>query len=202
MTTFQFASIGHSWCEWKRIASTSRPLSATISGSRPSDASSGAASGSGLTNTNGPQRVDRDGRERQARGVEAGLALGPGRPTQRAVEVVRPRVVRALQRLAAAGALDDEMAAVPADVDEPAQDSRRSRGRRRPERGRSAPRSTSRAPAPTRPGRRTSTTGRTTARARASRRRRPCTSSPEASSRPRAGARAGERRRCRAWVTS
>ena len=56
-----------------------------------------------------PPRVHGDGCEREAGRVEARLALGPRRPPERAVEVVRPRVVGALQGLAAAGALDDEV---------------------------------------------------------------------------------------------
>src|SRR5207342_3115683 len=62
----------------------------------------------------------RDPREREARGVESGLTLRAGRSPQRSVQVVRPRVVRALERLAAAGALDDEVPAMAADVDQPA----------------------------------------------------------------------------------
>ena len=62
----------------------------------------------------------RDGREREARGVEARLTLRAGRSPQGSVQVVRPRVVRALERLAAPGPLDDEVSSVAADVDQPA----------------------------------------------------------------------------------
>jgi len=40
---FQFASIGHSWWEWKRRVEKSRPLRATISGRAPSVSASGLA---------------------------------------------------------------------------------------------------------------------------------------------------------------
>ena len=73
-----------------------------------------------------PPRAHGDRCERQPVRAEPGLALRPRRLAQRPVEVVRPRVVRALQRLAAARSLDDEVAAVPADVDEPAEHSVRS----------------------------------------------------------------------------
>ena len=76
---------------------------------------------SGLTKTNGPQVSTSDGDEAEAFPVEAGLAVRPRRTSQRAVEVVRPRVVRALQRLALARAVAEEGAAMPADVDERAQ---------------------------------------------------------------------------------
>ena len=66
--------------------------------------------------------VDRDGEQREVGRVEARLALRAGRLAQRAVELVRPRVVRALQRLAAAAAARDRVRAVAADVDEAAQD--------------------------------------------------------------------------------
>ena len=111
------------------------------------------------------------GREREARGVEARLALRARRSPQRAVQVVGPRVVRALKRLAAPGPLDDEVASVTADVDEPAERLRPTRGRRRRGRARSAPRSTTRARRPTPPAPRTSKRGRRSARARARGRR-------------------------------
>src|SRR5947209_8429951 len=66
-------------------------------------------------------RVDRDRQERERRAVEARLALGARRPAQRSVEVVRPGVVGALQRLAAAGALHHGVTPVAAHVHERAQ---------------------------------------------------------------------------------
>ncbi len=66
-----------------------------------------------------PPGVDRDGKQRQPGRVEALLALGPRRASQRAVQVVRPGVVRALERLSPALAAHHRMAAMPADVDEP-----------------------------------------------------------------------------------
>ena len=62
-----------------------------------------------------------DGDERQRLAVEGSLALGPGRVPQRAVEVVCPRVVRALDRLALRVRLAEHMASVPADVHERAE---------------------------------------------------------------------------------
>ena len=153
MTTFQFASIGHSWWEWKRIASTSRPLCGDDRGQVAERGLERRRVGIRVDEDERPPRVDRDGREREARRVEARLALRAGRAPERSVEVVRPRVVRALERLATARALDDEVAAVPADVDEPAEHAVRSRARPRRERGRCARRSTSPAPPPTPPAR-------------------------------------------------
>src|SRR5205085_9920216 len=49
------------------------------------------------------------------------LALGTRCVAQRAVEVVRPRVVVALDRSAGAAALQQDRTAVPADIDERAQ---------------------------------------------------------------------------------
>ena len=65
--------------------------------------------------------VDGDGHEAERRQVEARLAVGARRAAQRAVQPVRPGVVGALDRLAPGVAVAERMAAVPADVDEPAQ---------------------------------------------------------------------------------
>ena len=62
-----------------------------------------------------------DGMESQCLALEPRLALRARCGAKRAVEVVRPRVVGALDRLALAVALAQDEAAVPADVDEPAQ---------------------------------------------------------------------------------
>ena len=67
-----------------------------------------------------PPRVDEHRPQAPVGVVEPGLALRARRRAERAVEVVGPGVVRALQRLAAAAALGDLVAAVAADVDEPA----------------------------------------------------------------------------------
>ena len=139
---------------------------------------SGGASGSGFTNTNGPQVSTETGASERPGRVEPRLALGSRRPSKRAVEVVRPRVVRALQRFAAAGALDDEVAAMPADVHEASQHAVRAANDSDRARGRSAPRSTSLTSRPTRRGLRTSTNARRSARARVRGRPRRCTSSP------------------------
>ena len=64
--------------------------------------------------------VDLHGQEPELRRVEAGLAVGARRRAERAVEAVRPRVVRALERLAPPRALATG-AAVAADVQERAQ---------------------------------------------------------------------------------
>ncbi len=66
--------------------------------------------------------VDEHRTEAEALLVEVRLALGARSRPQRAVEVVRPGVVGALERLAPALALADERAAVAADVHEGAQD--------------------------------------------------------------------------------
>src|SRR5215212_794108 len=58
-----------------------------------------------------------DRNERDVGDVDA-LALRPRRGVERPVERVRPGVVRALKTLPAAWLLDDDRAAVPADVDE------------------------------------------------------------------------------------
>ena len=124
-------------------------------------------------------RLGRDGDERQRLGVEGVLALGPRRVPQRPVEVVRPRVVRALDRLALRVRLAEHVASVPADVHERAElavaaadDEDRQRSRPRPascsparRRGRLASRTatSARRCAPARrgapPGRRTRHTG-------------------------------------------
>ena len=69
----------------------------------------------------GPPGVDRDPNEAEALLVEARLGVRSRRAAQRPVEVVGPRVVGALQRLAPAGALAEEVPAVTADVDERAE---------------------------------------------------------------------------------
>ena len=61
---------------------------------------------------------DRDEAERVA--VEPRLAVHPRGVSQRAVQAVRPGVVRALDRLAPRVPVAEEVAAVTADVDEPA----------------------------------------------------------------------------------
>ena len=68
-----------------------------------------------------PPGVDGGGQEPELRGVEPRLAVAARDLPQRAVEVVRPRVVGALQRRAAARAGEHGMAAVAADVHERAQ---------------------------------------------------------------------------------
>ena len=66
-------------------------------------------------------RVDGGGQEPELRAVEPRLAVAARDLAQRAVEVVRPRVVGALQRRAASRPGEHGMAAVAADVDERAQ---------------------------------------------------------------------------------
>jgi hypothetical protein len=61
------------------------------------------------------------GHEAEPVSVERALSLGARRRSQAAVQVVRPGVVRALQRLPLASLGDDHGAAVAADVDERAQ---------------------------------------------------------------------------------
>ena len=90
----------HSSAAGSASPSRSMPARRTSSGSSPSVSASGAASRSGLTKTNGPHVSTASGHEAELRRVEAGLALGARRRAQRAVEVVRPGVVRALERLA------------------------------------------------------------------------------------------------------
>src|SRR6476619_317015 len=61
------------------------------------------------------------GNEGELRLVEAGLALGARRAAQRTVEVVRPRVVVALDRAALAAVLGEHRATITANVEERAQ---------------------------------------------------------------------------------
>ncbi len=68
-----------------------------------------------------PPRLDRDGDERDRPAVEGVLLLRSRRAAERAVEVVRPRVVAALDRLPPVGGLAEDVAAVPAHVDEAAE---------------------------------------------------------------------------------
>ena len=68
-----------------------------------------------------PPGVDARRQQRPVGLVEARLAIGARRGAQRAVEVVRPGVVVALDRLARAAALRQHGAAVAADVQERAQ---------------------------------------------------------------------------------
>ena len=68
-----------------------------------------------------PPGVDRAGRRPSSAASKLGLAVGARRRAERAVELVRPGVVGALERLAPALALADERAAVAADVQERAQ---------------------------------------------------------------------------------
>ena len=75
----------------------------------------------GIDEDERPPGVDEDGDEAEAFPVEAGLAVRPRRTPQRSVELVRPGVVRALQRLAPARAVAEQVAAMSADVDERAQ---------------------------------------------------------------------------------
>ena len=68
-----------------------------------------------------PPGVDEDGSETPFGAIESRFPVGAWRGAQRPVEVVRPGVVRALQRLTPAAAVRYRMPAVPADVDERAQ---------------------------------------------------------------------------------
>jgi hypothetical protein len=65
----------------------------------------------------GAPALQADGLERDVGEVDA-LALRSGSSAQRPVQVVRPGVIGALERLAVARLLDDDRPAVPADVDE------------------------------------------------------------------------------------
>src|SRR5207248_5042681 len=65
-----------------------------------------------------PPGVDLDRAQAELAGLEALLAVGSRGRAERAVEPVRPGVVRALQRLPRASLLDDHGAAVAADVQE------------------------------------------------------------------------------------
>ena len=86
-----------------------------------------------------PPGVDRDGDEAERLAVEARLAVGARRVAEGAVQAVRPRVVRALDRLAARVPVAERVAPVPADVHEPAEDvvagAREHDGQRAGERG-------------------------------------------------------------------
>ena len=84
-------------------------------------AASGAASGSRLTKTNGPQVSTRTGMQAVAGLVEVLHALELRRGHQLAVEGIGPAVVAALQRLAVALARGHVARAVAADVVEGAQ---------------------------------------------------------------------------------
>jgi hypothetical protein len=64
--------------------------------------------------------VDRDGNEAELVLREVRLLLAAWRRSEAAVEAVRPRVIRALERLAAPFAVGDDVAPVAADVDEAA----------------------------------------------------------------------------------
>src|SRR5205823_2666606 len=68
-----------------------------------------------------PPGVDEDRSQRDRCRVEAGLALRPRRRPERAVEVVRPRVVGALQRRTTTRLLDDLRPAMTADVEKGAE---------------------------------------------------------------------------------
>src|SRR6185503_16988174 len=68
-----------------------------------------------------PPGVDRDRPEPERVEVEAGLAVGARRGPEGTVEPIGPRVVRALQRLAAALTACQDMPAVAADVQEGAE---------------------------------------------------------------------------------
>ena len=162
--------------------STSMPPAASSVGSAPEDVRQRRRVPVGVDEDERPPRgrpavgARRDAR--RCRSPAHGRRAGAERSD--AVEVVRPRVVRALQRLAPTLALADERASMAADVEERAQLGRRGRGRRAPGRRRRESRRTAglrdlidrarrtassggrRLPArpPARPGRRTSSTGR------------------------------------------
>src|SRR5262245_16659376 len=72
----------------------------------------------GIDEDEWPRGVDRDLLEAELGEVEARLAIGPRSGAQGAVEPVRPRVVRALERLARAGPARDDVAAMATDVEE------------------------------------------------------------------------------------
>jgi hypothetical protein len=59
--------------------------------------------------------------ERELRRIEAGLGVRPRRCAEVAIEVVRPRVIRTLEGTAVPFAARDDVAAMPADVEEGAQ---------------------------------------------------------------------------------
>ena len=97
------------------------PDAATSPGSSPSVSASGARLGVRVDEDERAPRVDEHRTEAEALLVEARLPVRARGRAQGAVEVVRPRVVGALERLAPALALADERAAVTADVHERAQ---------------------------------------------------------------------------------
>ncbi len=66
-------------------------------------------------------RIDLDLHQAELGRLEAGLAVRPRRRAQRPVEVVRPRVVRALQRRARPRPRGNDVTPVPADVEEGAE---------------------------------------------------------------------------------
>ncbi len=80
-----------------------------------------AGRGVGIDEDERPPGVDRDGDEAERVPVESRLAVPAWCRAQRPVEVVRPRVVGALQRLAPADTVAEQVAAVPADVHERAE---------------------------------------------------------------------------------
>ena len=74
-----------------------------------------------MTKTNGPHVSTETGDEPERLAVEAGLAVGPRRVAQSAVEAVRPGVVGALDRLPPRVSVAEDVTAVAADVHEAAQ---------------------------------------------------------------------------------
>ena len=71
----------------------------------------------------GAPRLQPKRHEAELVGLDSAFAVRPRRREEAAVEPVRPRVVRALQRRALAAALADHRASMPADVEEGAQHS-------------------------------------------------------------------------------
>ena len=86
------------------------PLVPTSSETPSSTSASGRASGSAFANSERAPGLDRGRKERERIRVEPGLALRARRAQQRSIEIVGPRVVRALQGRAAALAVRDECA--------------------------------------------------------------------------------------------
>ena len=74
--------------------------------------------GIGVDEEKRPPRADARGQQRQLVVVEAGLTVRARRRAQRPVELVRPRVVVALERRAFTAAVGEHRPAVPADVQE------------------------------------------------------------------------------------
>ena len=97
------------------------PAAGDQPGSSPRCSVSGGASRSGLTNTNGPQVSTWSGTSPSPSRRKPGSPVRPRSAPQRAVELVGPRVVSALQCLPPALALAEDRAAMTADVDERAQ---------------------------------------------------------------------------------